>query len=65
MFEEGNFKIIENTKKAQEDFGHNYGSKHFSITQEEIKALLNGKQLASTISDEEYSIFVSLKEENE
>lgn len=39
-----------------------YGNIHFTITREEIEALLAGKILASGI-DDEYGVFISLKEE--
>lgn len=57
------FKIIENTKKGRNSFGHLYGSETYTITESDIIALKNGKQIASTINDE-YSIFIEL-EKNE
>lgn len=50
------FEIIEATKEAQDKYGHNYGSETLIITQEHIKALKNGKCLAS--DDGEYSTFI-------
>lgn len=55
--------IIENTITAQNLFGHNYGSSWLQITQEQIKLLSIGKQLAFT--DGEYSNFISLEEPKE
>lgn len=54
--------IIDNTEKAKDDFGHNYGSATYSINKEDLKALLEGKCLADTINDE-YSIFIVLDKE--
>lgn len=50
--------IIENTKDAQNEFGHMWGSSWHQITPEHIEALKNGKQLA--FSDGEYVNFISL-----
>ena len=57
------FKIIENTKDGRNSFGHLYGSEIYTITESDIIALKNGKQIASTVCDE-YSIFIEL-EKNE
>ena len=59
----GDFTIIENTKEAQDEYGHNYGSDTYYISKEDIQALLNGKQLACDINENEYSLFIVLKEE--
>ena len=58
------FEVIENSMKAQNKFGHCYGSETYIITKEDIQALLEGKQLAATINDE-YSLFIILDEEEE
>lgn len=47
---ESDFEIIENTVKAQEKFGLNYGSETKFITRHDLEALLNGKQLATEIN---------------
>lgn len=52
--------IIENTKQAQNGFGHMWGSGWYQITMEQIEQLKAGKQLA--FSDGEYVNFISLKE---
>lgn len=52
--------IIENTKSAQDEFGHMWGSGWFQITEEQIEELKKGKQIA--FSDGEYSNFISLVE---
>lgn len=57
------FSIIENSMKAQNEFGHCYGSETYIITKEDIQALLDGKQLATTINFNEYSLFIILDEE--
>jgi hypothetical protein len=61
----GDFKIIENTFEAQEEFGFCYGAETFTITKDDIKALLEGKMLATTINCDEYSLFIELKKEKE
>ena len=57
------FEIIENTKRGRDSFGHLYGSETFAITEDDIKALIDGKQIASTIN-EEYTIFIELERAN-
>lgn len=58
-------EIIENTKQGEDTYGHGYGSNTVVITNEHIKALLNGKQLA--FNDGEYSHFITMniRSENE
>lgn len=60
-----NFEIIENTFEAQNEFGFCYGAETFTITKDDIKALLEGKMLATTINCDEYSIFIRLEKEKE
>ena len=55
--------IIENTKEAQDEFGHMWGSGWLQITLEQIEELKKGKQLG--FSDGEYVHFISLKEPND
>ena len=62
---ESNFEIIENTYNAQDEYGHCYGSETYNISKEDIEALLNGKQLATTINCGEYSIFIKLSSKEE
>lgn len=50
--------IIDNTKEAQNQFGHMWGSTWRQITLEQIEQLKAGKQLA--FSDGEYSHFISM-----
>lgn len=50
--------IIENTKEAENNYGHGWGSSTVVITHNHIEALLNGKQLA--FNDGEYSTFVTM-----
>lgn len=59
------FNIIENTNKAQEEYGRCYGCETYGITRRQIQALLDGKQLASEINLGEYAIFVVLDEEDD
>lgn len=55
------FTIIENTSKARDEYGHNYGSEVFTISKNDINALLSGKQLACDINGGEYSLFIILE----
>lgn len=55
----GKFTVIENSDEAEKDFGINYGAEYYTITEKQIEALRKGKQLATTINDKEYSIFVN------
>lgn len=56
-----NFEIIENTDKARIKFEeHFYGSDRYFITKGDLKALLEGKCLASEINGE-YAIFIELE----
>ena len=59
------FNIIENTNKAQEEYGRCYGCETYGITRRQIQALLDGKQLATDINLGEYAIFVVLDEEDD
>lgn len=59
------FDVIENTNKAQEEYGRCYGYETYGITRKQIQALLNGKQLATDINVGEYAIFVVLDEEDD
>lgn len=55
-----NFEIIENTDKARDEFEkHLYGSGRYFLTREDLKALSEGKCLATDINDE-YAIFIEL-----
>lgn len=54
----GKFTIIENSDEAEKAYGINYGAEYYSITPKQIDALKKGKQLASTINNKEYTIFI-------
>ena len=54
-------KTIENTKKAQDEFGRFFGSEHYKITKEQIEDLLANKQLAINVGANEYAIFISIE----
>lgn len=56
------FTIIENTHEAAKEFGFNYGADSYTITKEDIQALLDGKALAAEVNGGEYSIFIALEE---
>lgn len=59
------FDIIENTNGAQIEYGQCYGYDTYGITRKQLKALLDGKQLASDINLREYAIFIVLDEEDD
>jgi|WetSurMetagenome_2_1015567.scaffolds.fasta_scaffold31821_5 hypothetical protein len=50
--------IIENTEIAQKEFGCAWGAEWNQITEDDIKALKDGKQLA--FNDGEYVHFLSM-----
>ena len=54
------FEIIENTDKARENFEkYFYGFQRYYLTPDDLKALSEGKCLATEINDE-YAIFIEL-----
>ena len=53
------FKIIENTKEARKEYGEMYGANEIALTNKEIKALCEGKCIAT--NDGEYVTFLTLK----
>lgn len=57
------FEVINNTNKARGEFGYCYGSENYTLSKNDIEALLNGKCLATTINCGEYSIFITLNKE--
>ena len=54
-------ELIDNTRIAQDQFGHLYGSEWIQVTVDQLQELLKGKQLAVTVNDE-YVMFISMKE---
>lgn len=56
------FKIIENTEEAREQYGYAYGADNYVISKEDIDALSKGKCLAFGINDE-YVGFITLEKE--
>ena len=60
MEKESKFTIIEDTEEAREEFGYNYGAEMYEILVDDLKALAEGKMLATTINGNEYSIFIRL-----
>jgi hypothetical protein len=62
MFEnEDQLTIIENTDQARKEYGYRYGASTLILNHEHMKALLEGKCLAS--NDGEYSTFLILDKE--
>ena len=49
-------EILEANEKAQDNYGHNYGSETIVLSKEHIQALVNGKMLAW--NDREYTTFL-------
>jgi len=54
-------EILEANEKAQDSYGHNYGSDTVVLSKEHLLALSNGKMLAW--NDGEYSTFVVFSKE--
>lgn len=53
--------VICNTQEEADTHASCYGNTYFTITREEIEALLVGKILAGDVADE-YGVFISLEE---
>lgn len=58
-----NVKIIENTRKAKNEYGYMYGADTFYLTIEMIEALLNGKVIAG--DNGEYATFIDYESEGD
>ena len=59
-----NRRIIENTEEEKQEYcRHTYGGGEIVLSQEELKALSEGKCLA--IDDDEYATFVTLSKAKE
>lgn len=56
------FTVIENNRKAKDEYGHHYGSNEITMSVEDIAALFKGKALAW--DDGEYTTFVVLDKKN-
>ena len=54
--------IICNTQKEANRYASCYGNTHFTITKEEIEALLVGKILVGDVAGE-YSVFIEMEEQ--
>ena len=54
------FTVIDNNEKSEREFGYCYGAETFEVSRDDIQALLDGKELATTINCDEYSIFIRL-----
>jgi len=54
-------RIIENTREARDNFGHNHGSENIELTDKMMKALYLGKCIAILVENE-YTIFVEREE---
>lgn len=54
--------IICNTQEEANRYASCYGNTHFTITKEEIEALLVGKILVGDVAGE-YSVFIEMEEQ--
>lgn len=54
------FTVIDNNEKSEMEFGYCYGTETFEVSRDDIRSLLDGKELATTINCDEYSIFIRL-----
>ena len=54
-----NVCIIDAGQAARDSHGHRYGSQTLTLTQEQMEALEEGKQLGISIMDGEYALFIS------
>lgn len=54
------YKIIENTDKARDKFGWNYGGEILEVTKEDLEQIINGKCLAAEVNGGEYTEFIVL-----
>lgn len=62
---ESSFTTINNTERARDEYGHCYGSEEYILTEADIKALKNGKCLATDINLGEYAIFISMPKKDD
>lgn len=64
-----NFKryinMIDNNIEGREEFGFAYGAEELYISKKQVEELLNGKTIAVDVNCGEYSVFISLDDEEE
>ncbi|MCQ2075729.1 MAG: hypothetical protein MJZ20_01650 [Bacteroidaceae bacterium] len=64
-----NFKrrvdMIDNNLEGREQFGIAYGAEDLYISKKQVEELLNGKTIAVDVNCGEYSVFISLDDEEE
>ena len=56
-------EVIESTKAARDKFGHNYGSESIELSEDDLKALQDGKTIAYDFNGEEYTAFIVVTKE--
>ena len=52
-------RIIEPGQTGRDAFGHRFGSQVLVLTPEQMEALERGKQLAISIMEDEYALFIT------
>lgn len=57
--------MIDNSLEGREKFGIAYGAEDFCISKKQVEELLNGKTIAVDVNCGEYSVFISLDDEEE
>lgn len=57
--------MIDNNLEGREQFGIAYGAEDFYISKKQVEELLNGKTIAVDVNCGEYSVFISLDDEEE
>lgn len=58
-------EMIDNSLEGREKFGIAYGAEDFRISKKQVEELLNGRTIAVDVNCGEYSVFISLGEEEE
>lgn len=60
-----NFTIINDNVESRDKFGYFYGAQEYELSENDIQALYDGKALAGSINDDEYSVFITLTRKGE
>lgn len=54
------FTIIDDTDESRDKFGRFHGGYEYELSENDIQALYDGKALAGSINDDEFSVFITL-----
>lgn len=57
--------MVDNSREGREQFGIAYGAEDLYISKKQVEELLNGKTIAVDVNCGEYSVFISLDDEEE